>query len=400
MLKTVAFDELSTADLLVDAVYEGGAAKNTGSDPLSKLLPGVGNQGGFRAAGPRGNERFVVLYSSGEDLDWPDKLNLSSGQFAYYGDNKKPGHDLHDTIRGGNRLLRAVFDSLHSPTTPRASIPPFFVFTKLPTSSSARSIQFRGLAVPGFPGVSATDDLIAVWRTTEGQRFQNYRAIFTILDISTVSRAWLKDLAAGKAGSAASPRIWQQWQRTGKYVPLASEPTTITRSIEQQSPDTPGKIAVLDCVWRHFQKAPVAFEGFAARIYQMTDQRVIVDSVTRASVDGGRDAMGRYVLGTHDDPVYAEFSLEAKCYRPAHVDGGIHTVGVSEVSRLISRIKHRQFGVLVTTSAIARQAYQEVREDRHPIVFLAGRDIAEILIQNGYNTVEKVTAYLSAEFTL
>jgi len=67
---------------------------------------------------------------------------------------------------------------------------------------------------------------------------------------------------------------------------------------------------------------------------------------------------------------------------------------------LISRIRHRQFGVLVTTSVVHKQAYQEVREDRHPIVFITGRDIAEILIKSGYNTVETVTQFLNAEFTL
>jgi hypothetical protein len=90
-----------------------------------------------------------------------------------------------------------------------------------------------------------------------------------------------------------------------------------------------------------------------------------------------------------------EFSLEAKCYRPPIGDAPANTVGVKEVSRLISRLRHRQFGVLVTTSIIARQAYEEVREDRHPIIFICGRDIAEILIKNGYNTVERVGELLA-----
>ena len=29
---------------------------------------------------------------------------------------------------------------------------------------------------------TATADLVAVWKTTKGQRFQNYRAVFTVLD--------------------------------------------------------------------------------------------------------------------------------------------------------------------------------------------------------------------------
>ncbi len=41
-------------------------------------------------------------------------------------------------------------------------------------------------------------------------------------------------------------------------------------------------------------------------------------------------------------------------------EGGA-TVGVADVARLISRLRQRQFGVFVTTSVVARQAYKEVR---------------------------------------
>ena len=160
------------------------------------------------------------------------------------------------------------------------------------------------------------------------------------------------------------------------------------------------KRRILAGVWQYFKDVPIAFEAFAARIYQMTDSRVIVDEITRGTIDGGRDAVGRYLLGLGDDPVYAEFSLEAKCYRPALGGDTPNTVGVKEVSRLISRIRHRQFGVLVTTSIVARQAYQEVREDRHPIIFISGRDMAEILIKNGFNTEDRVEALLKNEFKI
>jgi hypothetical protein len=132
----------------------------------------------------------------------------------------------------------------------------------------------------------------------------------------------------------------------------------------------------------------------------MHDPRVITDEITRASVDGGRDAVGRYLLGLSADPVYAEFSLEAKCYQPPMDGMRGNSVGVKEASRLISRIRHRQFGVLVTTSFVARQAYEEVREDRHPIIFLSGKDIADVLTANGYGTTELVENLLQNEFAV
>src|SRR5262245_26455825 len=191
--------------MIVDAVYEGGQTRDAGSDAISKVMPGSGNQGGFRAAGIGQDKKFVVLYTSGEDRDWPDTLDLNTGQFIYYGDNKTPGHELHDTGPGGNRILRRVFDLLHSSPSSRALIPPFFIFKKYPTSTSARSVQFKGLAVPGFNGLPFTSDLVAVWKTSNGQRFQNYRAVFTVLDIPIVPRVWLDEVSRGGNATALAP---------------------------------------------------------------------------------------------------------------------------------------------------------------------------------------------------
>jgi hypothetical protein len=205
-------------------------------------------------------------------------------------------------------------------------------------------------------------------------------------------------LVGGNALTPNAPAAWSRVVRLGAYSALTAAPTTVVRSAEAQLPGSPEKIEILYSVWRYFQEAPIAFEAFAARLFQMHDPKVIIDEITRPSIDGGRDAIGRYLLGLNDDPVYAEFSLEAKCYMP-----GIHgmtgnSVGVKEVSRLISRIRHRQFGVMVTTSIVGRQAYEEVRDDRHPIIFISGRDIADILTANGYGTRESVAQLLIREF--
>jgi len=188
--------------------------------------------------------------------------------------------------------------------------------------------------------------------------------------------------------------------RSGRYRPLVAESTTVIRSTDAQTPQTQEGREILETVWRHFADAPIAFEAFAARLFQMHDLRVNIDEITRGVVDGGRDAIGRYILGLHNDPVYVEFSLEAKCYRPPLNGEAPNTIGVREVSRLISRLRHRQFGVLVTTSVVARQAYEEVREDRHPIIFFSGKDITDILMANGYSSPAMVADWLKREFQI
>lgn len=221
-----------------------------------------------------------------------------------------------------------------------------------------------------------------------------------MLDAPVLDRSWLRDIADGDPLTSSAPHAWSEWVRKGHYRALTAESTTVVRGQEEQFPDSPVKIAILETVWKHFKDAPRAFEAFAGRLFQMHDQRVIIDQITRAAVDGGRDAVGKYLLGLSDDPVYAEFSLEAKCYRPSLNGQTANSVGVKGVSRLISRIRHRQFGVLVTTSMIGKQAYEEVREDCHPIIFICGKDIANILTTSGFNTPELVRDMLQNEFGL
>ena len=115
---------------------------------------------------------------------------------------------------------------------------------------------------------------------------------------------------------------------------------------------------------------------------------VIQIDVTRPIRDGGRDAIGLFGIGGPKNGIAVEFSLEAKCNAPDN------PVGVKGLSRLISRLRHRQFGVLVTTSYIGNQAYQEIKDDCHPIVVLSGRDIAEILEQNGLGNVADLKSWL------
>lgn len=400
-MHTVSFSELNKSDLIIDAIYEGGNAGNAGDDPISKLLLGTGNQGGFRLVGPKKNRRWIVLYTSGEDTNWPDTLDTLTGTFTYYGDNKKPGQELHATSKGGNAELRDIFAARHASGN-ECDVPPIFVFRKFPTDKSARSVQFLGLAVPGTANMQETEDLITVWKSADGKRFQNYRATFTILDIATISRQWIKDLQEGVVHSKKAPTVWSVWSNKKVFKPLIAIPTSLTRSAQSQRPHTATEALILKTVWDYFgapsdgHSGAHAFEHFAAWVFSLTDNRVVIDEVTRRSLDHGRDAVGHYKLGLDADPIVVDFALEAKCYEPGLNGRKANTIGVKETSRLISRLLHRQFGVLVTTSVIAEQAYAEIREDKHPVILIAGGDIARILIARGISTPAHLKEELKA----
>ena len=113
---------------------------------------------------------------------------------------------------------------------------------------------------------------------------------------------------------------------------------------------------------------------------------------TRYWSDGGRDAIGKYKLGTSESSIHVDFAMEAKCKKPSSGSG------IIETSRLISRIKYRQFGIFVTTSYVGREAYKEIIEDSQPIVILSGHDIAAILVNIGINTPDALMSWLEANF--
>ena len=50
--------------------------------------------------------------------------------------------------------------------------------------------------------------------------------------------------------------------------------------------------------------------------------------------------------------------------------------------------------MLVTTSYIGNQAYEEIREDGHPVVLMTGADIANVLQANGHDTEKKLDAWI------
>lgn len=377
-------DALATVDLVLDAVYSGYKTENGGvADPLVKLV-GVSRQGGFRYRGTREQPTLLVLTSNLTEPDWPDELDETTGRFTYFGDNRHPGRQLHDTPRFGNLLLRNLFDCVHCDR--RSQVPPVLIFT---TEGKGRSFRFRGLAVPGHHALPATEDLVAVWKTSGGQRFQNYKAVFTILDVATVDRHWVNLTGAGQAGGVA-PVAWQSWLDTGMARPLIAPRTQLIRTKLEQLPSTEEDHDLLALIRERYRDNPFGFEACAGAIVKMLLPDVSRLDLTRPWRDGGRDGIGAVRLGRGPASIEVVFALEAKCY------GLANSVGVREVSRLISRIKHREFGVLVTTSFIDRQAYQEVVDDGHPVVLVSARDIVAILRSGGYGTRSQVNTWLDA----
>ena len=248
--------------------------------------------------------------------------------------------------------------------------------------------------VPGASNLSQKEDLTAVWNSKSGKRFQNYRAKFSVLNVARISREWLKDIINGNIMSTNCPKPYLNWVKNGTYDVIKSPESDRVRSKEDQIPNDKIERKLVETIHEYFSKDPHKFEQCAGKLFEMSDSNVMKWEVTRMSRDGGRDITGKYRIGSAEGGVEVDYALEAKCYQ---ID---NSVGVKGSSRLISRIKNRQFGVLVTTSYLGRQPYKEIVEDNHPIIIMAASDIAKLLKSRGLSTVEKVSQWLKSEFEM
>ena len=82
----IGFDDLEEAELVIDCVYEGGKEPNLSSEPLHKLFPKCGVNGGFRKVNrDDGSQKpaYVILYTTMSELEWPDYLDEETGIFRY-----------------------------------------------------------------------------------------------------------------------------------------------------------------------------------------------------------------------------------------------------------------------------------------------------------------------------
>lgn len=382
----IPFDGLAEANLVVDTVYLGG--RGNLEEPIHYLFPKCGNMGGFRKVRRNDNSgklAYVILYTTMSELEWPDYLDVETGVFRYYGDNRKPGHNITDTHNKGNALLEEVFGRL-SNAEDRNDIPPFFIFKKYGTTG--RNVQFLGLAAPGNPKISPDRDLVAFWRTMDDKRFQNYEAYFTILDTAeeSITKEWLNALIDNHDDSLKkAPSVWKRFVehgRSGIRPLMAPRIIKIPNQYEQLQSDEEGR-GCLKKIRSHYKNNPYGFEACAVDLVRKMDNNFTDFNLTRPWRDGGRDAIGHYSIsqGSHSNyPLKIDCALEAKCYAENN------SVGVRGMSRLISRIRYRQFGILVTTSFVNSQAYSEVIEDGHPILIVTASNIADILRRNAISS--------------
>ena len=224
--------------------------------------------------------------------------------------------------------------------------------------------------------------------------FRTTAPAFSVLDAPSLSRAWIVDIIAGNPHSCNAPQAWSSWINTGKPPTLLATRSLEYRTKFEQIPEDSRERLILKKIHEYFQDDFHGFERCASALVKLLLPDIAEIDLTRPSRDGGRDATGKLRIGAGASGILVDFAIEAKCYNSST------GVGVKDMSRLISRLRHRQFGILVTTSYVNLQAYKEIKEDQHPIIVISGADIVSLLRDDGYSDPESVLSWLKQYISL
>lgn len=382
--------------LRIDKRYKNTNNWKNPSDEFNKFFRFDDNKGITNVPGFRPKSRsdindtditkcaFCILVTTFSEHDWPDELNPQTGIFTYYGDNKEPGASLENTPVKGNKFLAHIYNQLH--INLREDIQPILCFQTLKIDGKSY-MRFLGLAAPGARGLSATEDLVAIWKVKNNQRFQNYRSTFTILNEELIHKDWLVDLVSGikPHKSEYCPESWKYWIKTGIYDALECNSEIRPRTENEQFPQTPKERFVLDYIKNNLTDRE--FEFACPEILKILDANFKGLYVTPRTKDKGRDVIGKYYLGHLGHQIILDVSIEAKHWKGA--------VGVKPMTRLISRLKRSDIGIFITTSHFAKQVQEELIEDNRPVMLICGGDIARLLIKSDLSRPELLKNWIN-----
>ena len=97
-------------------------------------------------------------------------------------------------------------------------------------------------------------------------------------------------------------------------------------------------------------------------------------------------------IGRPSDTVQCNLTIGSSVLLGSRNNEAVSRAGSRISCVLRGSLRHRQVGILVTTSVVGKQAYAEIRQDHHPAAFLCGRELDVILMEMGLNSAQRVRA--------
>lgn len=179
-----------------------------------------------------------------------------------------------------------------------------------------------------------------------------------------------------------APANWKKWVDKGSEVvsniQLIIKSYRIISEVQQRDMPSKNRLIINELLNKYYPNPitdGIRFEALASFITTLffADQKYNRGWITVGSGDRGVDFVGRLDIG-HDS--FSNTSIvvlgQSKRYK--------NSISGERLTRVASRMTRGYIGVVVTLDTFTKQAQEEIKDDRLPIILINGKKVAELLL--------------------
>jgi hypothetical protein len=321
------------------------------------------------------------------------------GKVIYNGDNKSSLFSASSTF-GNKKVLEVLPFYFSKFKSDRLKAPPILVTQTIKIGNRTGFRKFIGIGV-----ISESPRLIHQFEKGSDLVFSNFQFEITLLSISIddmFNWDWINDrrdeLTNDEQALLNAPKSWKNWVEYGNEIlndiKLKIKAYRIISESEQRQLPVRNKSILNELLNVHYPdpvKDGIRFEAMASFIASLyfEGQRYNRGWITIGTGDRGVDFVGRLDIG-HDS--FSNTSIivlgQSKRYK--------NSISGERLTRVASRMTRGYIGLVITLDTFTRQAQEEIKDDKLPIILINGKKVSELLL-NHINKTNKSLGELVAE---
>lgn len=318
-----------------------------------------------------------------DESPWRDLIFQEEGRVIYNGDNKSSEKNANDTF-GNKKVLENLPLYFSKNRSERLKAPPILVTKTIKIGNKTGFRQFIGIGIINEPPI-----LVQQYEKGNNNVFTNYQFEITLISLASedlFNWDWIDDRRNKNISDEDSlknaPKNWIKWVNVGSEVvskiQLKINSYRLISESEQRDLLPNNKKIIDDLLNIHYPDPiidGIRFEALASFITTLyfSDKNYYRGWITVGSGDRGVDFVGRLDIG-HDS--FSNTSIivlgQSKRYK--------NSISGERLTRVASRMTRGYIGVVVTLDVFTRQAQEEIKDDKLPIILINGKKVSELLL--------------------
>jgi hypothetical protein len=329
-----------------------------------------------------------------DESPWRDLIFQEEGRVLYNGDNKSSEKNANDTF-GNKKVLENLPLYFSKNRSERLKAPPILVTKTIKIGNKTGFRQFIGIGIINEPPI-----LVQQYEKGNNNVFTNYQFEITLISLASedlFNWDWIDDRRNKNISDEDSlknaPKNWIKWVNVGSEVvskiQLKINSYRLISESEQRDLLPNNKKIIDDLLNIHYPDPiidGIRFEALASFITTLyfSDKNYYRGWITVGSGDRGVDFVGRLDIG-HDS--FSNTSIivlgQSKRYK--------NSISGERLTRVASRMTRGYIGVVVTLDVFTKQAQEEIKDDKLPIILINGKKVSELLLTYINKTGKKLT---------